>query len=117
MVKASEAEGLGLFTNASQMLGWAPTLVFTIIIEAQLDITWGLISTAGFYAAGLVVMLTLKLDVPKLNAPKSVDAMLAVATPVDPRSVTRRGVELGPGPVGGACEVVQFTDIRGAAVC
>uniref|UniRef100_A0A7R9ZM90 Major facilitator superfamily (MFS) profile domain-containing protein n=1 Tax=Craspedostauros australis TaxID=1486917 RepID=A0A7R9ZM90_9STRA len=50
--KGQEAELSGFFVYATQILGWLPPLLFTVLVESGIDQTWGVVITSfGFLAA------------------------------------------------------------------
>jgi len=54
--KGQEAELAGFFIYGSQILGWLPPLIFSIIVEADVSQTYGVITVTSFFliAAGIV---------------------------------------------------------------
>jgi len=54
--KGQEAELAGFFVYCSQILGWLPPLVFSIMVEAEASQTYGVIAVTSFLliAAGIV---------------------------------------------------------------
>ena len=54
--KDQEAEFSGFFVYCSQILGWLPPLIFTIMVEANVGQTYGVIAASGFLllAAGII---------------------------------------------------------------
>ena len=54
--KGQEAELSGFFVYCSQILGWLPPLLFSIMVEAKVGQTYGVVAVSGFLllAAGIV---------------------------------------------------------------
>ena len=54
--KGQEAELSGFFVYCSQILGWLPPLLFSIMVETKVGQTYGVVAVSGFFllAAGIV---------------------------------------------------------------
>jgi MFS-type transporter involved in bile tolerance (Atg22 family) len=54
--KGQEAELSGFFVYCSQILGWLPPLIFSIMVEAKVGQTYGVVAVSGFLllAAGII---------------------------------------------------------------
>jgi len=47
--KNQEAEFAGIFNYCSEIMGWVPPLIFTIMVEANITVAWALTATASFF--------------------------------------------------------------------
>jgi len=47
--KNQEAEFAGIFNYCSEIMGWVPPLIFTIMVEADITVAWALTATASFF--------------------------------------------------------------------
>jgi MFS-type transporter involved in bile tolerance (Atg22 family) len=56
--KNQEAEFAGFYNYASQIGGWLPPLIFTIMVEADITVAWALTATASFF---LIAIFCLRL--------------------------------------------------------
>jgi len=56
MPAGHKTELAGLYVSCTQILGWFPPLIFTVVVEAEVSQTYGTIAGSGFFliAAGLV---------------------------------------------------------------
>lgn len=55
--KGQETEMMGLFVFVGQILGWLPSLLFTIINEKGVELRWGLTLVGGFCFAAVICTL------------------------------------------------------------
>jgi undecaprenyl pyrophosphate phosphatase UppP len=57
--KGKETELSGFFVYCSQILVWLPPLVFTLLVNADIDQKWGLMSIVVFFfiAIGILMMV------------------------------------------------------------
>mmetsp|Transcript_18236 Transcript_18236/g.34614 ORF Transcript_18236/g.34614 Transcript_18236/m.34614 type:complete len:580 (+) Transcript_18236:200-1939(+) len=55
--KGQETEMMGLFVFVGQILGWLPSLIFTIMNENDVPLEWGLALIGGFCAMAVVCTL------------------------------------------------------------
>eukprot|EP00934_Nitzschia_sp_Nitz4_P006401 Nitzschia sp. Nitz4//scaffold155_size52807//30637//32354//NITZ4_006801-RA/size52807-augustus-gene-0.54-mRNA-1//-1//CDS//3329537384//6391//frame0 len=51
--KGQEAELSGFFVYCSQVLVWLPPLIFSVMVEANVEQTWGVVSVTGFLLIGI----------------------------------------------------------------
>mmetsp|Transcript_12175 Transcript_12175/g.25201 ORF Transcript_12175/g.25201 Transcript_12175/m.25201 type:complete len:567 (-) Transcript_12175:2261-3961(-) len=95
--KGQETEFMGLFVFTGQILGWLPSLLFTVMNENDVDIRWGL-GLVGFFCI-TAVALTLPMgsyeDAVKLVADDSHDKLKEVvdATSKHMRSEPQKPME------------------------
>jgi len=54
--KEQEAEMAGFFVYCSQILGWLPPLIFSIIVENGYNQKWGVLAVTGFQAVAIGIL-------------------------------------------------------------
>ena len=54
--KGKEAELAGFFVYCTQILGWLPPLIFSIMVEADVSQTYGVIAVAAFLLVAIVLL-------------------------------------------------------------
>ena len=54
--KGQEAELAGFFVYCTQILGWLPPLIFTLMVEAGADQTYGVMSVAAFFFLAIAIL-------------------------------------------------------------
>jgi hypothetical protein len=66
--KGQEAELMGIYLLATQILGWLPPLVFTALNEAGYPMTLGLGSLTIFFAVGIICIILVKIVLSRTSA-------------------------------------------------
>lgn len=57
--KGQEAELAGFFVYCTQILGWLPPLLFSILVQSNVSQKWGVVVTAfGYVVSVLLLMCT-----------------------------------------------------------
>lgn len=54
--KSQEAELAGFFVYCSQILGWLPPLIFSIIVGSGIKQKWGILSVSGFHLVAIGIL-------------------------------------------------------------
>jgi len=51
-----EAEFAGLYVYCTQILAWVPPLIFTLMVEAEISRTYGVVAASGFFLIGAGIL-------------------------------------------------------------
>mmetsp|Transcript_11888 Transcript_11888/g.16876 ORF Transcript_11888/g.16876 Transcript_11888/m.16876 type:complete len:504 (+) Transcript_11888:119-1630(+) len=54
--KGQEAELAGFFVYCTQIIGWLPPLIFTVIVEVGWNQKWGVVSVSGFLIVSIILL-------------------------------------------------------------